>query len=65
MYDFHHNFIKKILTLTYCLLIETVSHMKSSQKMFMKIFLKINTYLILVNNNQNVLIQVRKKLLEK
>ena len=37
MYDFHYNFIKKILILIYCLLIQTVLLMKSNQKMFFSI----------------------------
>ena len=42
MYDFHYNFIKKILILIYCLLIQTVLLMKSNQKMF---FFNTNTHL--------------------
>ena len=36
MYDFHYNFIKRILMLIYCLLIQTMLLMKSNQKIFMK-----------------------------
>ena len=39
MYDFHYNFIKKKLMLNCYLLTQTVSHIKSNQKMFVNTFL--------------------------
>ena len=65
MYDFHYNFIEKILVVIHCLLIQTVLLMKSSQKIFMKNFLNINPCLTLVNINQIFLIQLTKKLVAK
>ena len=63
MYDFHYNFIKKILILIYCLLIQTVLLMKSNQKMFFSI--QTHTCLTWVNFNQLFLIQLTKELLAK
>ena len=47
MYDFHYNFIKKILMLNYYLLTQTVSLIKLNQKMFIKNFLNTNICLTL------------------
>ena len=63
MHDFHYNFIKKIFD-TDLLFTDTVSlTYEINQKMFMKFFLNINTYLTLVNIN--LLIQQTKKLLAR
>ena len=46
MYDFHCNFVKKILILNCCLLTQTLLLMKLNQKIFMKNFLSTNICLI-------------------
>ena len=53
IYNLHYIFVNFVL------------HVKSNQKILMKNILKINTYLILVNINQNYLMQLTNKLLAK
>ena len=65
MYDFHYNFIKKILMLIYCLLIQRVLFMKSNQNMFMKNFLNTKHLFDFSKYQSNIFYPTNKKVIGK